>query len=340
MIWFYIATILPATMLGLASVWGDPFAGLALLSVTIFAYLMDKVGGELPANERSGRVLSVILALIHFPLLLLGVWSLAKPDHLSLLDKVLLFNAFGLYLGQISNSNAHELIHARHKALHKLGTYVYISLLHGHHVSAHLRVHHIFVATDADPNSARKGEGFWRYLIRAWPAEFAAGLKAETNHRARLRTPLTRLSHPYTLYLVGAGAALVASFAVAGPFGILAHLMIASYAQIQLFLSDYVQHYGLRRLSRKGKTEPTGPQHSWNAPHWYSSAMLLNAPHHSDHHQNPGREFTKLQIDDASMPMLPYSLPMMAVIALLPGLWRKLMDPRVAHWQSKASNAY
>jgi len=33
------------------------------------------------------------------------------------------------------------------------------------------------------------------------------------------------------------------------------------------------------------------------------------------------------------MPMLPYSLPMMAVIALMPPLWRRVMDPRVAHWE-------
>ncbi len=46
-------------------------------------------------------------------------------------------------------------------------------------------------------------------------------------------------------------------------------LALAAYAQMQLLLSDYVQHYGLRRkTSENGKPEPVGPQHSWNAPAW------------------------------------------------------------------------
>lgn len=34
------------------------------------------------------------------------------------------------------------------------------------------------------------------------------------------------------------------------------------------------------------------------------------------------------------MPMLPYPLPMMAIIALMPPLWRRIMDPRVAQWEN------
>jgi alkane 1-monooxygenase len=33
------------------------------------------------------------------------------------------------------------------------------------------------------------------------------------------------------------------------------------------------------------------------------------------------------------MPKLPYSLPIMAVIALVPPLWRRVMDRRVAQWR-------
>ena len=34
--------------------------------------------------------------------------------------------------------------------------------------------------------------------------------------------------------------------------------------------------------------------------------------------------------------MLPYSLPMMAVIALMPPLWRRVMDSRVETWENRA----
>jgi alkane 1-monooxygenase len=81
------------------------------------------------------------------------------------------------------------------------------------------------------------------------------------------------------------------------------------------------------------KLEPVGPQHSWNTPHRFSGAMMLNAPRHSDHHTHPSKPYPALQLLEDKMPMLPYSLPMMAVIALMPPLWRRVMDPRVAHWE-------
>ena len=33
-------------------------------------------------------------------------------------------------------------------------------------------------------------------------------------------------------------------------------------------------------------------------------------------------------------PPLPYSLPAMSVLALIPPLWRRVMDPQVALWQA------
>ena len=135
--------------------------------------------------------------------------------------------------------------------------------------------------------------------------------------------------HPYIWYLTGAILLVATALALAGAGGVLTLLAIASYAQVQVLLSDYVQHYGLRRsVDDQGKPEPVGPQHSWNAPHFGSSAMMLNAPRHSDHHQNPLRPYPALRLD-ANMPVLPYSVPVMAVIALCPPLWRRIMDPRL-----------
>ena len=61
------------------------------------------------------------------------------------------------------------------------------------------------------------------------------------------------------------------------------------HAQVQILLSDYVQHYGLRRAEVQGRPVPVAAGHSWNAPHWFSSAFMLNAPRHSDHHAHPAR---------------------------------------------------
>lgn len=336
MFWFAVASHTPAVFLALACVLGGVFPGVAVFSITIAVFFADKLPRVIAASQASGRTVSLSLGLLHFPLLALGVWALAAGDHLNLLDKLLIFTGLGLFFGQISNSNAHELIHAQSRILRRLGAAIYTSVLHGHHVSAHLRVHHIYAGTDADPNSARAGEGFWRYGLRAMGGEFTAGLRAENAHRARAAA-VTALSHPYIGYVLGGIGVLVLSYATLGVKGVLFHLGLAGYAQMQLLLSDYVQHYGLRRrILPGGKPEPVGPAHSWNAPKWYSSAMMLNAPRHSDHHMRPAKSFPALQVDTRTMPMLPHSLPVMAVLALIPPLWHRVMDRRVARWQNPA----
>lgn len=335
MIWYAIASLTPALLLAIACVRGGIWPLLAVLSITVVVFFLDKLGKQLPPVQTKGRPVSLAVAAVHFPLLALGVWAMAA-DHLGVLDKLLVFTGLGLFFGQVSNSNAHELIHSADRASRRLGMAIYVSVLHGHHVSAHLRVHHVHAATDADPNSARMGEGFWRYALRAMGGEFLQGFRADTAQRARASVAPSATSHPYLIYVAGGIAALVAALLIAGPAGLVAHIGIALYAQTQLLLSDYVQHYGLRRQRRdNGSYEPVGPQHSWNAPKWYSSAMMLNAPLHSDHHVHPARPFPALEVTD-EMPQLPHSLPVMAVLALVPPLWRRVMDRRAARWQDIA----
>ncbi|MBN7786208.1 alkane 1-monooxygenase [Ponticoccus gilvus] len=330
MIRFALATLGMVALLALAMVVGGPFPALALACVTVLVWALDKIaalaapdvpGAEFPA----GGGLSVTLGLLHFPLLYGGVAVLASDAPW--LDKVLIFLALSLFLGQVSNSNAHELIHRAGRWPRRLGVAVYASVLFGHHASAHVRVHHIHAATDRDPNSARLGESWYAFAARAWVGSLRAGYRAES----RLRQG--RGMHPYAWYAGGAGLSLGLAAAVGGLAGIAALLALSAYAQAQLFLSDYVQHYGLRRHDgASGKPEPVGPQHSWNAPQGASSALMLNAPRHSDHHAHPARPYPGLQIDREAMPILPYSLPVMACIALVPPLWRRVMDRRAARW--------
>lgn len=339
MLRFTMATLGIVVLLAAALILGSPFPALALLYITVFTYAMDRLsalaapdhpGQEFPA----GDLLSVFLALAHFPLLYGGVWTLAKSDGTTA-GKLLIFMSVSLFIGQVGNSNAHELIHRSPRILRRLGVAVYASILFGHHASAHVRVHHVHAATPNDPNTARRGEGFYTFALRAWIDAFVMGYHADS--RLRGGTGL----HPYTGYLFGAAFSLAVAAWLAGPAGVLMLIAICLYAQAQLLLSDYVQHYGLqRREIAPGKVEPVGPQHSWNAPHSFTSALMLNAPRHSDHHVHPARPYPGLVLDRESMPILPFSLPTMATIALIPPLWRRLMDRRVRDWQDRPEPAH
>ncbi len=336
MVWFWIATTIPVALLVLAGLLGGLWAVAALIYMTCLIHVMDQLvqgtaaktgqDGEFP----SGLTLSLVLGLAHFPVMAIGVAAVAGLTGISLGAKICCFLASGLFFGQVSNANAHELIHKPSRFPRRLGMWVYISLLFGHHTSAHPKVHHIWVATDKDPNSPKEGENFYQFWPRAWIGSFVAGWQAETTMRARAgeRKPLL---HPYVIYLGGAALCIAVAASLAGLGCVVAYVALASYGSMQLLLSDYVQHYGLhRQIRQNGKPEPVGPQHSWNAPQLYTSALMLNAPRHSDHHMVPTRDYPALQLDRATMPTLPQSLPLMAILALWPRMWRRVMDPKVA----------
>ncbi len=327
MLRFVIATLTPVPLIGLAALYGGLWVVLALGFLTILTATLDllviRASPTLPDREfPAADGLSVLLALAHFGLLGLAVTALAG-DWLILWEKLGLFAAAGLFFGQVSNSNAHELIHRPGRGLHRLGMWVYISLLFGHHTSAHPLVHHQLVATRADPSSARLGEGLYRFAGRAWVGSFRAGFRAERKRLTQTGRPSWR--HPYLIYLGGAALMIGLAGSVGG---LLPYLALCGFAQFQLMMSDYVQHYGLARaMGPGGKPVPVGPEYSWNAPHLASSAMMLNAPRHSDHHSRPARPFPALDLP-ATGPTLPRSLPVMACVALYPPLWRRVMDPR------------
>jgi alkane 1-monooxygenase len=339
---FPAATLGPALLLLLAALWGGAWAVLALVSITFAAFALDLIVARLGAPNDSefpaATPLTVAIAAAHLLLLATGVAALAG-GWLSGLEKLALFAALGLWLGQVSNANAHELIHRADPRLFALGSLVYVSLFFGHHASAHPKIHHRYVATRLDPNTAALGEPFYAFAPRAWGQSFRAGWEIELSQLQRLhgrRAPLWR--HPYVKHLAGAAALFALALALGGVAAAAAYLALAAYAQAQLLLSDYVQHYGLERHDLgRGQFEPVGPAHSWNAPHPWSSRMMLHAPRHSDHHAHPQRGYAQLRLPSGrEAPRLPASLPVMAMAALVPPLWHRLMDDRARRWHRPA----
>lgn len=339
-----LTALVPMILLALSLHFGAGMAFAALFYMTIFAFLADEAlyaNGEV--GRRQGRIdaflaeaVPLVLGLGHLALLPLAVIFIAQGGQ-SLPDTLVTFMAFMLFFGTVSTANAHEMIHRRDRLRHHIGKWVLISILFGHHTSAHMLVHHRYAATPRDPNSARVNEGVYRFFLRAWSGSFRCGLNAETARLAVNGRPALHPANPYFIYVVGALVWLAGIYLAAGLRGVAIYLGFTTLAQMQLLLSDYVQHYGLqRRRLANGKYEPVSIHHSWNAPHAFTAALMLNAPKHSDHHAHPSVRYMHLRTRASEgAPVLPRSLPVMSCIALVPGLWKRLMNPLVDDWRRR-----
>ena len=62
---------------------------------------------------------------------------------------------------------AHELIHKNNAFNRILGTCYMISLYYMHFTPHHLNTHHKWVATPIDPNTPRKGEPLYDFVLRS-----------------------------------------------------------------------------------------------------------------------------------------------------------------------------
>ncbi len=331
---FALITILPAYLLVIGASWGGIWPLVALLFLTVFGFILDRTidaPEDAPLEAALNRILPVSLAVIHFLLLGFAIWSLSQNNQ-TFWEKMLIFMGFGLYFANTSNANGHELIHRASRLERNLGKWVFISHLFGHHTSAHMLIHHPYVSTPYDPNSAPYNRGFWQFWRKAWRGSFLSGLRAENVRRGLPPDQLpTNIKHPYFTYTAGAAVlvALVAYFT--GLSGVLWYLALAFTAQTGLLLTDYIQHYGLRRTEGSdGKFEPVSPAHSWNSQHWFTRHLTLNAVRHSDHHAKPMKPYNALaNYPPDQAPELPYPAGIMTFIALFPRWWRRVMNPRL-----------
>ncbi|MEO1106978.1 MAG: alkane 1-monooxygenase [Pseudomonadota bacterium] len=263
------------------------------------------------------------------------IWYATHTDHLTTWSKIGLFFGMGILSGTVGINYSHELMHQRSRLERWLGDILLAMVLYSHFRSEHLLVHHRYVGTPRDPVTARYNEGFHRFYPRVLLQCLISAFHAERDKLARKDRPWTDRANPFWRYWALQGGMLLLAGLLGGWAGLGLFLLQAGVAIWQLELVNYVEHYGLtRKHMGDGKYEHVLPRHSWNAAQKASNWLLINLQRHSDHHYKPNRRFPLLQNhaqEDA--PQLPYGYPVMTVAAMIPPLWRRVMNPRVRAWR-------
>jgi alkane 1-monooxygenase len=214
---------------------------------------------------------------------------------------------------------------------------------YGHFYIEHNRGHHVRVATPDDPASSRVGESFYRFWPRTVAGSFASAWRLESRRYSR------RGQHPFRIGNDVLNALLMSAVLWAvmviwlGPV-ILPYLVIQALVGFTLLEAvNYLEHYGLLRqivgVPGKERHERVEPRHSWNSNNLATNVLLYHLQRHSDHHAHPTRRYQALR-DEKGAPALPTGYAGMILLALVPPLWNRVMDPRVAaHYDGDMSLA-
>jgi hypothetical protein len=336
-----------STGLCLIATWGIYLGGVALaipifvVSATGFV-LDDLIGDEKPLNGRPpawfcnanlylAAPLLMTLSIVHMLLINRNsVWQNASAVEVLAATPLV-----GYLYALLGATVGHELVHRANKTAASMSARILLAFTFNTSFSVfHLSGHHRYVATLRDPASARRGETWLAFFMRTVWYQTAMAIDIEA---ARLRRQNKRWLSWTNRILRGqlytAGLMLLA-YCLAGFTGVLAFLAAAFIGRVAHELINYVQHYGLVRL----EGTPIEDRHSWDCKRLISNSLQFNLPRHADHHVHADRHFWDLTSNRAA-PELPYGYQTMAMIALVPAWWRRLMGPRLTKWDREQASA-
>ena len=282
---------------------------------------------------------AIFLAIpVQYAMFIWGSWMLVNGD-LGWVGWTGLFLSVGLIHG-ISINTGHELGHQPHAVERWLAKLSLAPGFYGHFFVEHNRGHHVRVSTPEDPATSRFGENFYQFYPRCIIGSIRSAIEIEKIRLAKQGKSFW--SWENDLLNAWALTALVWGAMIAWLGWIMLPIMLAQaiYGGSLLEVVNYLEHYGLMRQKKAdGTYERCQPHHSWNSNHVVTNIFLYHLQRHSDHHANPTRRYQALRSFDA-VPSLPSGYGAMIVVAYIPWLWFKIMDPKVvAHYQGDMSKA-
>lgn len=327
-----LALIYPLLLLALLESWGAA-AGWWLVAFNIVLVpVLDEVIKYLrprwSPSPRASRLLFArpwfwVYATLQGTVLVYAL-NLVAVQSLTLFAYMGLVSGVGLMSGTAGLTAAHELIHRRGASDRALGAVLLGMTTYLHFRIEHVYGHHRRVGTADDSASAEAGISFPRFFLRGLVRGAVSAWDIEAAQRRRRGLPVfaagnRMLRYLTTLILLYAAVVLHWGWAAAAFFALQSLMAVHLLEAV-----NYVQHYGLRRRSGARVTV----NDAWDSADPVSSLLVFNISRHAQHHCLPARSAAILATSPAA-PTLPYSFFFMVFLALLPPLWRHVMDPRL-----------
>lgn len=292
------------------------------------------------SEEGSAPLSELLIVLLSLPLQLTNIfffaWYLTNHD-LVLYQIISLILTAGIFSALYAQNPAHELIHHGSRFERVIGLSLFSTSCYTGAKLAHVHSHHLLVATNQDPTSARLNQSLYDYLPSAIAVNLFGwwGPKHKTATFSLLRRKILLEN------LIGYGLSLVWMLAIFILFGIFAWIgfLVQSFIGILVLeMMNYIGHYGLeRQTDNNGRLEKVSERHAWDCDLPFSNLVLISVQKHADHHINPNKSYGELRCVENS-PRLPISYPLLFLLSLIPPCWRAVIHPCLQRFHSGAGS--
>ena len=340
-LFFIVPLVSPVVSYWMGARWDHPdlFAWGSVFFVFGIVPVLDAILGTDPANpdeerqvpemeaQRYYRILTLAAVPAYLALIIWAAWIFNRADF-GWAGEIGWIMSIGT-IGGLAITVAHELIHKDEKLEQWAGGLLLSLVSYGGFKVEHIRGHHVNVSTPEDASSSRYDQSLYAFLPHAYYHNFRNAWLLE---KRRLERKGERFWGPHNeliwwyLITLAVLAAFVAVFGIRGGLFFIGQSFVAFTL---LEIVNYLEHYGLhRRRLANGRYERTGPEHSWNSNYFLTNTFLFHLQRHSDHHAWAKRRYQVLRHHE-NAPQLPAGYATMVLLALVPPLWRRVMNPRV-----------
>jgi xylene monooxygenase subunit XylM len=314
-------------------------AGWVWLGIGTFPVLMALdvlLPPDLKKRNIKVGVLSELPLYLHLPLMvgmwallihLLGDWGGADSDVSTTMVVGALLSVG--WIGAVPNVPiSHELMHRR-GFLRVLSRVYSTFYLDPNRDMGHRLTHHLDLCTEADSDTAKRGQNIYSFMWQASYGSWHDGLMISVNSLRKRDLSLWNLKN--SLYVeVGFLATLVlAVYAGAGLRGVAIAVITLVFSKLLAEGFNYLQHYGLVRVSGA----PIQLHHAWNHLGAIIRPLGYEITNHINHHFDSNYRYYQLEprSDGAQMP----SAFVCFAAALVPPIWYSYVaQPRLQHWDS------
>ncbi|MFT6152979.1 MAG: alkane 1-monooxygenase [Bermanella sp.] len=345
---FLLPLLLPAISyyLGMTTGLNSLAPWITLIFLFLVLPLADLIIGKDPVNAQANeepmlnndkfyQYLVVAGLPLYFICLFTTGYFLINWPELTVIGQLGYVISMGVVGSVIAINMGHELIHKNTKLEQVSGGLLLSLVSYGGFKIEHLYGHHVNVSTPLDASSSRYNQGVYAFLPRAYIHNFLNAWALQKERLTKKGHSLFSVKNELIWYY---GFSIVISLLMGVFFKFLgaefwigvAFFFLQSFIAFTLLeIINYIEHYGLhRRQLENGKYERVNPEHSWNSNFFLTNMFLFQLQRHSDHHAYAARRYQVLRHYKNS-PQLPFGYATMFVIALIPPLWKAIMNPRV-----------